>query len=224
VKVLVALLVLMLGAFAWRCVSPFLQTDPEQDACTFGPVSNARYRELLAEAKRRDGTTWPKLRISGWFFPATPGEREGLQAGITRRIDDLTANMTSVYEKIAAMHAVARSLGAYHHGHGGKVTAANNFHFLDWPYVAPTFGYEIDVIAFHSLEPFIRTAGLFFTIGTSRTPMKPPQRPGKFRVTLLWPNWLDSNPRHGRGNWPPCPPVPPAVWGERFDAYVATLR
>jgi len=216
-------MLVLLGGFAWRCISPFLHSDPEQDACTFGPVSNARYRELLAEAKRRDGTTWPKLRVSGWLFPGSVAEREGLQAAITQRIDDLTANMTSIYEKIAAMHAVARALGAYHHGYGGRVTAANNFKYLDWPYVTPGFGYEVDVMAFHAVEPFIRTAGLFFRIGTSRFQLKPPQRPGKFSVILLWPNWLDRNPRYGRGNWPPCPPVPPPEWAERFDAYVATL-
>jgi hypothetical protein len=214
---LVVMLVL-LAAFAWRCIAPFLQGRPEQDACEFGPVSNARYRELLAEAKRRDGTTWPKLRAYGWQL--SQGTLDRLQEGISRRVNDLTSGMTSVYEKFAAMHAVARSLGAYHRTFGPNVREP--FWPMDRPFGSVGFGYEIDVIMFGSSEPFIRDARLGFTLSTSTTPGRG-DTPGKFSTGLLWPLWLQRNPRVGKGMFPPCPPMPPSDWAERFDAWAAKL-
>ena len=80
---------------------PLLETHPEQDDCVFGPVSNASYRGLLAEAKRRQKTTWPSLVWDDY--------KSG--ARLEERFKDLTGGMTSVYERLAAMHAVVRALG-----------------------------------------------------------------------------------------------------------------
>lgn len=38
-----------------------LDTHPDQDECAFGPVSNQRYRELLAEAEKYQWRNWPFL-------------------------------------------------------------------------------------------------------------------------------------------------------------------
>src|ERR1700687_5986742 len=42
-------------------VAPLLVTHPEQDACSFGPVSNETYRNLLHEARQKQATSWPSL-------------------------------------------------------------------------------------------------------------------------------------------------------------------
>jgi hypothetical protein len=223
---LVVMLVLLV-AFAWRCIAPFLHSEPEQDACEFGPVSNARYRELLAEAKSRDGTTWPKLRAYGWLL--SQGTVDRLQAGISNRVNDLTRGMTSVYEKLAAMHAVARSLGAFHRSYGPHIR--QDFWPLDLPFGAVGFGYEIDIMMFGSSQPFLGTpsqplvgvARLGLHLGTSKRPARG-EIPGKFTANLLWPKWLHPNPRLSNGFFPPpCPPMPSREWAERFDAWAAQL-
>jgi hypothetical protein len=82
-------------------VGPLLITHPAQDACSFGTVSNERYRQLLAEAKQRQATIWPALV---WNNKKT-------MALLNQRVDDLSRGATSVYERLAAMHAVMRALG-----------------------------------------------------------------------------------------------------------------
>jgi hypothetical protein len=211
-------MLVLAAAFVWRCIAPFFQGRPEQDACEFGPVSNARYRELLAEAKRRDGTTWPKLRAYGWQL--SQGTVDRLQDGISTRINDLTRGMTSIYEKLAAMHAVARSVGAYHRTFGPNVR--EGFWEIDRPLGTVPFGYEIDVMMFGSSEPFIRDARLVLILGISTRPGHA-DKPGKFTTGLLWPKWFQRNPRVGRGIFPPCPPTPSSDWAERFDAWAAKL-
>ena len=80
---------------------PLLNTHPSQDDCTFGTVSNTRYRQLLAEAKRRQAATWPALV---W-------DNKKTMALLNQRVDDLSRGATSAYEHLAAMHAVMRALG-----------------------------------------------------------------------------------------------------------------
>jgi hypothetical protein len=93
-----AVVVVLMGAY----VAPLLRNYPEQDSCSFGPVSNERYRELLSDAKRRQATTWPAL------------VRDDYKASVllNERFDDLGRDLTTVYEKIAAMHAILRALNA----------------------------------------------------------------------------------------------------------------
>jgi hypothetical protein len=93
----IIVLLTLLGVYLF----PLLQTHPEQDACSFGPISNERYRALLAEAKRRHASTWPPIV---W-------DKDKTDAALNARFDDLSRGMTSVYERLAAMHAVMRAIG-----------------------------------------------------------------------------------------------------------------
>jgi hypothetical protein len=79
-----------------------IDLNSDQDECSFGPVANSRYRELLDEARRKQKETWPRL------------VRDTIAAGkqLNTRFDDLTINRNSVYERIAGMHAILRALGA----------------------------------------------------------------------------------------------------------------
>ena len=217
-KITFMLLIVLLAGFAWRCVRPFLHSELGQDACEFSPVSNARYRELLAEAKRRDATVWPRLRAYGWQLSL--GKVQSLQAGITDRVKDLTTGMTSIYEKLAAIMPSQGPWALITGGYPAKM--AEPFWLLDLPYSSIGFRYEIDVMMFGSSEPFIRTAALSFNINTSTRPVYG-ETPGKFRAALLWPKWLQNNARVGAGLFPPCPRMPPAEFAERFDAWAAKL-
>jgi hypothetical protein len=49
-------LVALVGAAIAAHVAPLLATHSEQDNCSFGAISNERYRALLAEAKRKCAT------------------------------------------------------------------------------------------------------------------------------------------------------------------------
>ena len=80
---------------------PLLNTHAEQDACSFGPVTNERYHELLAAAKRRPNTIWPS---HVW-------DTKKLNTQLNERFDQLSRGMTSVYERLAAMHALVRAFG-----------------------------------------------------------------------------------------------------------------
>jgi len=111
-------------------LAPLLRTHPEQDACTFGSVSNERYRELLAKAKRQQHLDWQKAI---W---------DDYKAGVllNERFDRLNGDLTTVDEKIAAMHALLRSIGAEYrrpwssptdpYGDAVKSGGVAGFHYL----------------------------------------------------------------------------------------------
>jgi hypothetical protein len=70
---------------------------PEQDACTFGPVTNPEYREMLAKARSIQRWTW---------LGSKPEDQ------LLKQFSEVSGNNPSPYVKIAAMHAVLRALGA----------------------------------------------------------------------------------------------------------------
>jgi hypothetical protein len=80
-------------------LAPLLVTHSDQDTCTFGPVSNERYRALLAEARRRQATTWARI----------PWDSQRAATLLNERFDDLSHSMASIYERLAAMHAITRA-------------------------------------------------------------------------------------------------------------------
>jgi hypothetical protein len=80
----VASVLLLVTAYGvWRFEAPNIDRHDEQDACSFGPVTNARYRELLDNAKLKLRTTWRSLR------------GEPLQVGdeLRSRIEDLSEGL-----------------------------------------------------------------------------------------------------------------------------------
>jgi hypothetical protein len=91
----------LLAVYAgWRFGMPYIDMKPEQDECSFGLVSNARYREFLSEAERRSRGEWPALTFTA--------DEQAKQ--IKARIADLGETAISSSEHIAAAHAVMRQL------------------------------------------------------------------------------------------------------------------
>ena len=83
-------------------VLTLLDFHSEQDQCSFGPVSNERYRELLAQAERIQHREWPLVIWSG----------DTLQRLLNEQFQRMTRETASTYEKIATMHAILRGAGA----------------------------------------------------------------------------------------------------------------
>ena len=77
-------------------------TNGEQDDCTFGPVSNEQYRDYLRRAKE--------------LSSKTPGSFSWNDKEAGARFDALFERLIdgkpSVYERVAASHALLRSFGA----------------------------------------------------------------------------------------------------------------
>jgi hypothetical protein len=74
----------------------------EQDECSFGPVSNSQYRDYLRRAKELSSTT--------------PGDFTDDPNRASARFNELFSKLIdgkpSVYERVAASHALLRSFGA----------------------------------------------------------------------------------------------------------------
>lgn len=206
-RLVAAILVVLIGAH----VAPLLITHPEQDACSFGPVSNARYRELLSEAKRRQGSIWPPL------------VRDQYKASVLlkARFDDLIGRSTNVYERIAGMHAILRALGAdYRRASSGRFDPYERS--MQFPGVVG-FDYHIDINRLGFFGLFWRRGLLVGNIASSdikdpgQTTSTVRVQQGDISIAAIFPKLLETYhfvPRSEFGEV--CPPVPTPEQAERF--------
>jgi hypothetical protein len=206
---LVVAAVLALGALHF---APLLWTHPEQDACTFGPVSNGRYRELLAEAERKQATEWPPLT---WEW----GSGQVLQ----ERVDDLSRGLRSVYERLAAMHAVMRALGADYRrtGHEPPHDTGDIYERAQRGGGVVPFHYHLDVNLLHYFRPIRRQAWIIAGLAVKDAdPPRPGPRelgPGDIFFTINWPQWLETYRIISRFALDKsCPRVPGPEWAEKL--------
>ena len=102
-------------------LASFFSFEFEQEHCAFNSVSEAEYRRLLTQAKKQNWTVWPTLSM-GLFQPSnrivgnpTPSFRS-FEHGIGRRlkayIEALVPKNANSDMKLAAAHAVLRSISA----------------------------------------------------------------------------------------------------------------
>lgn len=220
---LLAALALYLG---WRFAWPYIDTRPEQDACEFGPVSNARYRGMLAEARKRSKTIWPPLT----------GNQLDQGDNLRNRIADLTAGMTSLEERIAGVHAVMRDIGAFHYrkaGAGpnyGEIELTGNPEFPLGERGGFGLSYLINSTLLGVFDPVHRYAyigvSLPLVVRTGdkyRSDLKRPPKFNEFQAVVLhpsFPSWvigyggvrtINIVPEFGVEQ-APCPPLPPEEW------------
>jgi hypothetical protein len=94
-------LIVIVAAFMAN-YAPLLNGHAEQDNCIFGPVSNDDYRTYLGRAKALLPFPTPSLLLDDKAFAL--------------KLDDLFDNLsrgeTSVYSRLAIMHATLRAVGA----------------------------------------------------------------------------------------------------------------
>lgn len=100
---LVSLAVLAAGFGMWRYWWTALDHHPEQDACSFGSVTNDRYRALLARAKSLNTDRGPFWK----------GDIDATKAEIRHRLYEVAPIDRPLYERLAGIHAVMRSIGGY---------------------------------------------------------------------------------------------------------------
>ncbi len=219
-----SLLVLLAVYGVWRFVLPVFDTHPEQDQCTFGPVSNARYQELLAEARRSMREEWVNY----------PSNREEQADEFSRRIQDLNKGEVAIYSRIAGMHAVMRAAGA-------SLKKPTKFSEGFWNQSQfrigkimgfPGSSYYINSIRLGSFDPiqkyseisvgFKSTAGN--VAGFSRSGMKRKPQIDEFYTRVRHPSSMGDWLRLGSG--PvfydpekfiyPCPDVPTRAWSDSY--------
>jgi hypothetical protein len=116
---LISLAVLAVGFGLWRYWWTALDHHPEQDACSFGPVTNQEYRQMLARVKalQAEGKgVWAPLHGPTRSHPfSSPPGPPGVPEQLAARMNELGAGMTSLHERRMVMHAVMRAAGAYLH-------------------------------------------------------------------------------------------------------------
>jgi hypothetical protein len=81
----------------------------EQDECSFGPVSNAQYRDYLRRAKE----------LSSQAPGSFSSNHLEAEARFNELFDRLIDGKRSVYERVAASHALLRSFGAQYRNTNG---------------------------------------------------------------------------------------------------------
>ena len=86
---------------------PYIYTESEQDACSFGPVSNEKYLAFLADVKHRAQTYWAPLPDGAHPWPVD----DDMPTSMTYRLNDATKDLTDFYERLAMSHAVMRYSG-----------------------------------------------------------------------------------------------------------------
>jgi hypothetical protein len=126
---LVSLAVLAAGYGMWRYWWTALDHHSEQDACSFGPVTNEEYRQMLARVKalQAEGKGhWAPLRgPTRSYVTASPPGPPGVPEQLAARMNELSEGMTSLYDRRMAMHAVMRAAGAYLHN--SRLYGLNDF-------------------------------------------------------------------------------------------------
>ncbi len=114
---LVSLAVFAVGFGMWRYWWTALDHHPEQDACSFGPVTNADYRQMLARVKalQAEGKGhWGSLSgPTRTPRDIAPHQARSSPLQLMARMNEFSAGTSSLYEQRMIMHAVMRAAGGY---------------------------------------------------------------------------------------------------------------
>jgi hypothetical protein len=194
--------------FAAAYGGPLLLTyiaNGEQDECTFGPVSNEQYRVYLRRAKSLSSET------PGGFSR----DNQQAKARFDELFEKLIGQEPSIYERVAASHALLRAFGAQYRN-------ANGMNPDPYATVAKTggsisFNYFLDINRLGVFQPFFRQAWVIASLTGPgdfyRGPI--PSVAGDIRFVVNYPVF-DS--------WPPverspenCPPVPDKALSDSFS-------
>jgi hypothetical protein len=179
-----------------------LDTHPEQDECAFGPVSNGRYRELLAEAEKYQSHNWPFIVWSD----AT------LQRLLTAQFAAATSEASTTYEKIATMHAILRGIGAdFLYREPANDPFGQTAERGGWV----SFGYQINVDRLALFYPGGRKAWLIGSLAgpkrsSSLTDFDRKHPQGDLHFVAHYPNPIDPIPDVLHRGPQSCPGVPNA--------------
>ena len=207
---------------AWLYISPHFNTYPEQDDCSFGPVSNERYRELLALARQHQASgRWSRLR----------GDGSDMNENLQGRLDDIMDGMDSIYERIAATHAVMRALGANYRAtipdfEDAFESARRRSRLVEFGSVG--FVYILDVHKVGGFAPILRHAriNVSFNADISQFHGWADRENNSFSIKIHYPFSLYQRPPqinqglHHRT----CPAVPSPEWVADYQQWLANTQ
>jgi hypothetical protein len=171
---------------------PLLFTHAEQDACSFGTVSNEEYRALLGKARASLGRWRPFQTWSG----------EGVSLQLSRKYQELLPDAPSSAMKIAVAHALLRSLGAdFRYFTGGKAPAPDAKLRS-----ASIYYYLLDVNRLFYFSLFPRDMLVIVSFHNPPLAESEPDARSELRITVHLPNLIEWRPVD-RGP-STCPPIP----------------
>lgn len=231
------LLLTLAGGIAFLYVRPLFERHPEQDDCSFGPVSNVQYRALLAEARR--GSPAPWTWYDTWstdYAPPNPvpfgdhaERRHKIAHQITKMIDELSPDRSQIYHRVATMHAVMRAIGAYFSRAGLSKPGQKPYSVSvrrdgSTSFDGAIYRYYLDIHRVGGIH-LLRHAVINLT-PSMRTGTYPDQfwRPqiqmGDFITTILMPDWkmgpVDGSVAEN------CPAIPDGNWLAEYLQKTAT--
>ena len=174
-------------------VGPLLLTHSEQDACSFGDVSNKEYRLFLSMAS-----------IGSWrpFMWWSDG---GATLQLERNYRELLPNSPSTAMKIAVAHAVLRALGAefrrfddsYSPNPDAKIQRMFQYQYL------------LDINRLFYFSPILRNMWISVSVDN---PLQTLPKEGSFsdlRIAAYLPNLIEGVHQADRNSEPlTCPPIP----------------
>lgn len=182
----------------------------EQDECSFGPVSNAQYRDYLRRANE--------------LSSQTPGSFSSnhleAQARLNELFEGLIDGKRSVYERVAASHALLRSFGAQYRNTNGMrpdpyETVARKGGGIGFSYYLDI--HRLGVGLFNPLLIFRRTTYIFANLTGPgdfyRGPV--PSSVGDIRFSVNYPVF-DTRPPSDRAP-ENCPLVPSQALSDSFS-------
>ena len=207
-------LAILLVVLTWPFIRPLFKSEPAQDDCAFGPISNVEYRALLAEADRRSRTSWRP--IHAWIAGSDAGtlelERE-IQARLMERFHNLITDHTDPYRQIAGMHAVMRSVGATYRISG--LVSRPNIQYSPTANIGDKWGssyaYYLDIGRIRGYG-YISTEAL---IGPRFDWSRAVDARSSIDFGVLWPRVFPRlRPKRPPKpiSWQTCPEVPPPEW------------
>jgi hypothetical protein len=183
-------------------------TNGEQDECSFGPVSNAQYQDYLRRAKE--------------LSSKTPGRFSWDQREAMARFDELFEKLIdgkpSVYERVAASHALLRSFGAQYRNTNGM--RPNPYETVAAKGGAVGFAYYLDVGRLGIFHPLLlykrqaRIAANLFGPGNYYRGLVP-SVVGDIRFNVNYPAF-DTRPPDDRAP-ENCPLVPSQSLSDSFS-------
>ena len=190
--------------------APLAISHPEQDDCTFGPVTNEQYRAYLADVRSKQRSTWKGF---------TGGPRQ-ITSELNARLTDLLSPEDSVYVRLAKMHAVMRGIGAEFKNTNGRA-ADDPYGSGDQRRGSVTFNYEVDINRLVVFQLYPRTlwipAILADPVTTRREIL---EKYGRLSFVANLVSVLDPAPQNvllNSGRL--CPPVPSSAAATRFDSH-----
>lgn len=183
--------------------APLLSQYANQDTCTFGPVSNEKYRAYLVRAQNRR-PQWPTWSNDGRDI----GKQLNLQ------FSEMVTPDATLDERIAISHAILRAVGAEYLNTNGR-RDFDPFESAHKRHQDVEFNYQMDINRLVVFQPYPRQLWIVVGLRDPDIPRKDAKLQGD-RIGAALVSVFDHPPDEfltpsGEG----CPPVPSSAEAAR---------